>query len=245
MVVSDARVVLDYWTAVASGGAVPVWPDGCRDLIVRIAPTDDTRLILSGLDTAARQVAAPPGTRFVGIRLAPGTRFLWEQAPCSLDQDMHSGHVPHPALARWLAAWPADDADWPNHLYEAIDRLTQTPPEGVAEFIHALQRAPGRMPKLGISERTLRRHIHQATGAPPRYWAKLRRAREAGVRLLGAQEPLASLAVDMGYADQAHLTRDLRQWFGTTPGELRTGRSAGNALLSAPDAFDMPHVRTL
>lgn len=34
---------------------------------------------------------------------------------------------------------------------------------------------------------------------------------------LSPEVPLAELAVDHGFADQAHMTREFRQWLGTTP----------------------------
>jgi AraC-like DNA-binding protein len=41
-------------------------------------------------------------------------------------------------------------------------------------------------------------------------------------RLAAGERDLAGLAADLGFADQAHLTRALRAETGTTPGALRT-----------------------
>ena len=51
---------------------------------------------------------------------------------------------------------------------------------------------------------------------PSRFWTRLRRAAEA---LLGGQS-LADAAITAGFADQAHLTRQMREMMGLTPAAL-------------------------
>jgi AraC-like DNA-binding protein len=53
------------------------------------------------------------------------------------------------------------------------------------------------------------------------------------VRALAGDVPLAALAADHGYADQAHMTRDLRRWFGASPSRLRAMPSMLAALASS------------
>ena len=49
-------------------------------------------------------------------------------------------------------------------------------------------------------------------------WCHARALGHAGV---GALLPLAHLADVHGYADQAHMARDLQRWFGASPTRLR------------------------
>jgi AraC family chemosensory pili system transcriptional regulator ChpD len=55
---------------------------------------------------------------------------------------------------------------------------------------------------------------------PPLAWALDRRLIEARRRLRGA-ESLAAIALDLGFADQAHFTRAFRKVSGLTPGAYR------------------------
>lgn len=47
--------------------------------------------------------------------------------------------------------------------------------------------------------------------------------------------PLAELAADHGYADQAHMTRAFRRWLGITPAGLR--RDPDRAALLAASGY--------
>lgn len=48
------------------------------------------------------------------------------------------------------------------------------------------------------------------------------RVREAMHRLAGGERDLARLAADVGFSDQSHLCRVVREETGTTPGTLRS-----------------------
>lgn len=68
----------------------------------------------------------------------------------------------------------------------------------------------------GLSPQRLRALARQQLGMPLarwRAWERLRRAAEA----LRAGQSLADAAVTAGYADQAHLTRQMREMMGLTP----------------------------
>ena len=60
------------------------------------------------------------------------------------------------------------------------------------------------------------------TGKPAVFWLQLARARKAG-RGIGEELPfsLAEFSTSMGYADQAHMSREFRRWFGVTPAMLK------------------------
>ncbi|NOY73282.1 MAG: AraC family transcriptional regulator [Gammaproteobacteria bacterium] len=75
--------------------------------------------------------------------------------------------------------------------------------------------------KLGVSSRTLQRLIGQATDRSPIYWMLLARARKAA-RALNESNPLADIAEMHGYADQSHMNREFKRWFGITPTTMRS-----------------------
>lgn len=72
--------------------------------------------------------------------------------------------------------------------------------------------------RLAIGERTLQRLVLQRTGLSPKWLIQRRRLHEAAARLVRGTVDLAGLAAELGYSDQAHLTRDFKQVTGTTPG---------------------------
>lgn len=72
--------------------------------------------------------------------------------------------------------------------------------------------------RLGIHERRLQRLVQRRTGLSPKWLIQRRRLHEAAGRLAAGALDLATLAVELGYTDQAHLTRDFKRVTGTTPG---------------------------
>ena len=72
---------------------------------------------------------------------------------------------------------------------------------------------------VGLGERQLRRRFTAAVGYGPKTLARIVRFRVALGRVR-AGEPLAAAALAAGYADQAHMTRELVALGGRTPGAL-------------------------
>ena len=71
--------------------------------------------------------------------------------------------------------------------------------------------------ELGLSERQLRRRFHAAAGYGPKTLQRVLRFRRF---LAGPREDLARAALDAGYADQAHLAREVARLAGTSPTRL-------------------------
>lgn len=77
----------------------------------------------------------------------------------------------------------------------------------------------------GLTVRALQRLFRDHVGAPPKFVIRRARLQEAALRiergtLTGSPAALAELAADLGYADQAHLTRDFKAVTGKTPGNF-------------------------
>jgi AraC-like DNA-binding protein len=90
----------------------------------------------------------------------------------------------------------------------------------LVEALNTLRDRSVPMPSLaatvGLSPQRLRALAQRQVGMPLsrwRVWARLRRAAEA----LGAGQSLADAAITAGFADQAHLTRWMREMMGLTP----------------------------
>jgi AraC-like DNA-binding protein len=77
----------------------------------------------------------------------------------------------------------------------------------------------------GWSRRHLTARFHDQLGMPPKLLANLVRFRTAAPLIEDpAGGEFALIAVRCGYADQAHLTNEVRRFAGCTPSQLRAGR---------------------
>ena len=71
---------------------------------------------------------------------------------------------------------------------------------------------------FGLSERALQRLLLRRVGIGPKWLIRRRRLHDASERLRAGEGTLADLATELGYADQAHFTKDYRRATGLTPG---------------------------
>ncbi|MQM23968.1 AraC family transcriptional regulator [Glycomyces albidus] len=214
------------WVRRATGpDAVTVVPDGCVDLLWRHG-----RLEVAGPDTGPRDVALAPGELIAGVRLRPGAaRALLGPVPATavrdaqpaLDDLWRPGPLADRAeaetdpwrLAALLAAAVAARGFGPDPVALAAAAALDRPrPPSVA----ALAR------DLGFSERQLRRRVRDSAGYGPKTLEQILRFNRARAAAAGERPDWARVAAEQGYADQAHLSRQLRRWSGTTP----TGRQA-------------------
>jgi AraC-like DNA-binding protein len=210
------------------GDPVLILPDGCVDLLWR-----EGELILAGLDKAARPAPVSPGERILGLRLRPGMAGAVLGMPASEVLDVHVRleellGKPATELAERLAESEDDEAAFgllertvgsriqnggPDPLVLAATRRLGFPGVRVDQLAEA----------LGISDRQLRRRFHQAVGYGPKTLDRVLRFRrlvaQAGAVAEGESD-LARLAADLGYADQAHMTRDCLRLSGLTPVQL-------------------------
>lgn len=74
--------------------------------------------------------------------------------------------------------------------------------------------------RFGLSERALQRLVSHRLGLTPKWLIQRRRLHEAAERLRGSPGSLAATAALLGYADQAHFTRDFARVTGMTPGQF-------------------------
>jgi methylphosphotriester-DNA--protein-cysteine methyltransferase len=202
-----AAHVACVWTSVSSGGTI--LPDGCVDVVWR-----GDRLIVAGPATGPMVSDVPAGTPVFGVRFRLGAAGAALGLPASeladanvelwdgLDERVAEGGLP--AL---LAAVR-------KRVREPVDPLTRAAALAMASpgaRVDALD--------LGLSERQVRRRFMDAVGYGPKTLARVLRFQRF-LHLSSGGQDLARLALDAGYADQAHLTREARRLSGRTPGEL-------------------------
>lgn len=90
---------------------------------------------------------------------------------------------------------------------------------------------------LGVSRKYVHERFRAESGFAPKRYAALRRfARVKELLSLGEYASLASVANVAGYADQAHLNRDVRQFAGMTPSTLALE-------VQKPIAFEVQQIK--
>ncbi|HJZ09287.1 MAG TPA: helix-turn-helix domain-containing protein, partial [Trebonia sp.] len=149
-----------------------------------------------------------------------------------------------PAAARRLPAGlsPAEAAARAVDIAGLL--IAEAAPDHAVSQAAALLRDPAARTEdiagqVGLSERQLRRRVHAAAGYGPKTLQRVLRFRRFVRMLDAAGEPpdLASAAVQAGYADQAHLTRECSALSGLTPAALarvRAQPSGGSAIMAVP-----------
>jgi AraC-like DNA-binding protein len=205
---------------------VRVLPDGSVDLVW------STRggLVLAGPDTGPVVYPIENGYAAAGLRLRPGVAGSLLGLPASELRDER------PELS---ALWGrdaarleerialADPARRRELLEEAVRPLAgeARPDELVLAGLPLLGRRGSSVAELArtlaISERALRRRFNDAIGYGPKRLDRILRFRRL-LRLAALRRDggLAAVAAELGYADQAHLTREVRELSGLTPVEL-------------------------
>jgi AraC-like DNA-binding protein len=214
-----AHVLRCAWVRDSTGAEALVLPDGCLDVVVR-----DGRAVVAGADTGPVPVRLGAGELVTGVRFAPGAagaalgvpaeelrdrrvdlEDLWGRAGREVGE--RAGADPA-ALVRALAPRLARAAPDPRVRAAAI-RLVRAPDTPVPALAAAVE----------LGERQLRRTFGAAVGYGPKTFARVMRFRVA-LGLVRAGEPLAGAALAAGYADQAHMTREMTALAGRSPGAL-------------------------
>jgi AraC-like DNA-binding protein len=191
-------------------------PDACVDLI-----WTGPRLMIAGPDTQSRVVTLAPGSRLVGVRLRPGAAGAVLGLPASELRDVSPdaaevlGGDAAATLLEALAASPDPQA----LLLRAVAlRGAREVDPLVSAAVVALGRPDARVGRvaseLGVSARQLQRRVSDGVGYGPKMLARVLRLRR--LQTLPAA-PLAELALDAGYADQAHMTEEVTRLAGVSP----------------------------
>ncbi len=199
------------WTVTPEPGGGRVLPDGCMDLLWL-----DDDLVIAGPDTRA-YVSTPEQPRAVtGIRLAGGAGASAFGVPAYevRDRRVRVSDVWGPHAARALRARMASAADKGGELERIVGaRLESQPVDPLMPVIDELARRGASVSSIAavteLSERQLRRRAHAAFGYGAKTLSRIHRFQKA-LALTGHGVSAAEAAAESGYADQAHLAREVR-----------------------------------
>ena len=212
-----AGAVLWQSRAGPEGVTTRVLPDACVDLL-----WDGAQLQVAGPDSTARLHRSAAGARWTALRLSGGLGPALLGVPAD---ELRDRLVPLDGLwparrLRGLAAAVADDPvrgleDWLVRARAGCE----VDPVGPALLAGAHLPVDELAARCGLSPRQLHRRSLMVFGHGPRRVGRVLRFGRA-VAAARAGRPLAAVAADCGYADQAHLSREVRELAGLAPVRL-------------------------
>jgi AraC-like DNA-binding protein len=226
--------------------AAAVLPDACVDLIWE----QGSGAHVAGPDTGPVPAVVGPGTVTAGVRFAPGAGGPALGMPMSalLNQRVDVGDLgcrPAGGLSRRLPGSLSPEVAF-RVLAEVAGALVDERPSDMlaAQAARLLGRPPVQAETvaghLGVSERQLRRRCQASVGYGPATLRRVLRFRRfvswadagpgGGGPPGGSGDDLAGVAFELGYADQAHLTRECVRLAGVTPAGLVAARRPRSAL---------------
>ncbi|MEV8510993.1 DUF6597 domain-containing transcriptional factor [Dactylosporangium sp. NPDC051484] len=204
---------------VREAGTSRILPDGCMDVI-----HCDGELFVAGPDTTAHLSWSPAGTRFTAVRFSPGTgpAVLGVAASELRDQRVALQDLwPRRRVRRLTEA--LDDAPDRAALLESAMLSTDFAPDPLAPHVLARLRAgesvAGIASEVGLSERQLHRRGLFLYGYGLKTLSRILRLNGA-LDLARRGMAFATVAATAGYADQAHLAREVKALAGVPMGEL-------------------------
>jgi len=161
----------------------------------------------------------------VGVKFRPN----WQGAPSVHDLAILACRD---ALERLFQKRPS-----PIDILDVLDRalmpLSRQVRGGPITVSDSLDAPYGRVTDLanhvGKSVRTLQRRVRTSTGCPPKRYLAVQRFRRSVYEIAAGGEGLSIIASDLGFSDQAHLTREFRRHAGVTPGAFRQAWCRPNA----------------
>lgn len=201
---------------------IRVLPDGCADLV-----WNGEALLIAPARPFACTYDLPKGGLSLGLRLRCGSGLFGLAAGQSPDAPVRlaeiddrveglevdlAGSSPSRALRRMMRF--------------VLDRQTQADPrvlEAVGRLNHQEASIGAVAEAVGLAPRELRRRVRREVGYGPKTLQRVlrfRRFHRALDEVTRGRASLAAAALDAGYADQAHLTRECRELTGSTPAAL-------------------------
>jgi AraC-like DNA-binding protein len=242
---------------VAQAGPALILPDGCIDVLIDVR-TGAARVV----GTMTRAVADPVAARSVlaSVRFKPGAARAFLQVPASELTDRVVGA--DELGCAWLCTPPAPEGSAlaVQGVLGALQRslLRRAP---AASLQHEVREATRRLfaaraptvdalaRELGRSRQHLARQFREHVGVGPKEFARgarlqraiaaVQRSAVTGSSLIRAARGsgLAGLALDLGYFDQAHMSRDFNDLAGLTP---RAAREARGSIFPIPSLWLEP-----
>lgn len=218
--------VSHYWLGLDNRDSTyDIVPDGCVDVVLhRHGAT--AQIWAYGTATRLNRAAVAPGD-YLGIRFRPGMSRLFLDLPAQELTDRRE--LAPPAFAHELE--PLFEVLGTSRMHDLLDRileqhLARVQPrlsaiDAAARSIcasHGAVRIEDLVRRYGKSRRQFEREFRRCVGIGAKHLAVIARLQCAAARVAARPSgSLADVALDAGYADQSHMTRDFRRLTGASP----------------------------
>jgi AraC-like DNA-binding protein len=239
-----------FWSArdpeAVAGAVETILPDGCPEWIFHLdapyrsagpEPGAQPRSFLAGTTTGPISIETTGAVSTFGVRFRPAGVSAFHGVPLSeLADAAATSEELWDGQGRRIedAVRSAPDGRSRRHAVEVflLSRLRPDRPargnlDSAVAMILAARGAvsiAALADRLGTGRRRLERAFAAGVGVPPKTLARLARFQNALRRASGAPPRWAEVAAECGYADQAHLIREFREFSGETPGGLDAAR---------------------
>ena len=244
--------VESFWTLEGDGptpGGPPerILPDGCVELILnfgdRFSQHDDNRCKIQPRHFLVGQMSGPilispnGAVELLGIRFHPGGTLPFLRVPMSeltdrveelsglsgeLERELLSVSEHLHSLKEKTAA--VESALTARLLRGACDSATMRLAARIVSFAGLIS-VDQLANDAGLSSRQLERRFMREIGIGPKLLSRILRFQQVFRAVERSDTAWASVAVECGYYDQAHLIRDFNQFAGQTPAVLFAGQT--------------------
>lgn len=185
-----------------------------------------TGVVVLPVAKQSRAVVLPPGAQLAGLRFLPAEGF--DFMPVQQDQAVALSIVDEvsAALQQLFLALGSTQAHQrriaiQHQWLECNLHLVKPVPSTLAQAIQLVAQAqPIRTvgQSVSISQRQLKRNFQQWLGMTPKYFQRIARVKKTlNILKSNPSLELTQLALEEGFADQAHMTREFREFANTTP----------------------------
>ncbi|NLQ16178.1 AraC family transcriptional regulator [Marinomonas sp. M1K-6] len=182
-------------------------------------------VVFQSTNKQAHFIHLPAGADLVGVRFQPGMGRLFQTELAK--QEDNAGSLLASEFIQSLLAQLKDCLDIEERIglldkafNQRVSSMTDTC-DFVMKAVELLQQSSrvDLLDVLPISQRQIERQFQRRLSMSPKYFQRLRRVRAVLLALKEEQSHfrLAELAIEYGFSDQAHMTRECQLIAGVTP----------------------------
>lgn len=222
-----------WWIDVGNSTCVRTFPDACASISVVISRCRAPECFFIGPRLAPAEGIPSIGHSLLGVRLKPGVAFLLTGVPVHAfvgARHLLAEIMPEDSLRFMQRLGSATSVDDHFDALEALlsERLAGRSIHGhVRKALKILEESGGqiRIAELArqcqISTRQLATILRTWVGLPPKTLARIARFQRFLEQVESdPSESAAARAAGLGYFDQAHLTKEVSQFFGAAPSRV-------------------------